>query len=205
MEKRPGITQLPDALEFPIPNRPSCLHYAGPFVDGEVREVVPFPWEQLDGRPLVYGSMGTLQNGSEHVFQSIAEACSALDAQLVLSMGGNREPSELGSLPGNPLVVRYAPQLDIVKRASAVVTHAGLNTVLESLAEGVPLVAIPQGNDQPGVAARIAHHKAGVVVPLRKLSVKGLRTAIDAVLRQDMYRAAAKQLQAACARSMDSR
>jgi hypothetical protein len=43
--------------------------------------------------------MGTLQNGSEHVFQSIAEACSALDAQLVLSMGGNREPSELGSLP----------------------------------------------------------------------------------------------------------
>ena len=61
----------------------------------------------------------------------------------------------------------------------------------------MPLVAIPQDNDQPGVAARIAHHKAGVVVPLRKLSVKGLRTAIDAVLRQDMYRAAAKQLQAA--------
>jgi zeaxanthin glucosyltransferase len=143
------------------------------------------------------GHLNPFTAGSEHVFQSIAEACSTLDAQLVLSMGGNREPSELGSLPGNPLVVRYAPQLEIVKRASAVVTHAGLNTVLESLAEGVPLVAIPQGNDQPGVAARIAHHKAGVVVPLRKLSVKGLRTAIDAVLRRDMYRAAAKQLQAA--------
>ena len=68
-------------------------------------------------------------------------------------------------VPGNH-AVRYAPQLELVKRAAAVVTHAGLNTTLESLAEGVPLVAIPQGNDQPGVAARIAHHGAGVVVPL---------------------------------------
>ena len=41
------------------------------------------------------------------------------------------------------------PQLDLIKRASAVITHAGLNTVLESLSEGVPLVCIPLGNDQP--------------------------------------------------------
>ncbi len=69
-----------------------------------------------------------------------------------------------------------------MKRAAVVVTHAGLNTTLESLAEGVPLVAIPQGNDQPGVAARIAHHNAGVVISLRKLSAKRLRSAIEAVL-----------------------
>ncbi len=176
------IAQIPEALEFPIPNRPACLHYAGPPVDGAVRQPVPFPWEKLDGRPLVYGSMGTLQNGSEHIFKAIAEACSTLGYQLALSMGGNREPSELGPLAGDPIVVRYAPQLEVVKRAAVVVTHAGLNTTLESLAEGVPLVAIPQGNDQPGVAARIAHHNAGVVISLRKLSAKRLRSAIEAVL-----------------------
>jgi len=148
-------------------------------------------------RPLVYGSLGTLQNGSEHIFQSIAEACSTLDAQLVLSMGGSKDPAELGDLPGDPIGVRYAPQLEILKRTAAVITHAGLNTTLESLAEGVPLVAIPQGNDQPGVAARIAHHNAGVAIPSRKLTVHRLRSAIDAVLRQDTYRSAAQQMQAA--------
>jgi len=191
------IAQLPEALEFPIPNRPSCLRYAGPLVDATVRQPVPFPWERLDGRPLVYGSMGTIQNGSEPIFRAIAEACSTLDCQLVLSMGGSREPSELGPLAADPIVVRYAPQLEIVKQAGCVVTHAGLNTTLESLAEGVPLVAIPQGNDQPGVAARIAHHQAGVVVPLRKLSVQRLRSAIDTVLTQETYRVAARKIQAA--------
>jgi zeaxanthin glucosyltransferase len=191
------ISQLPEALEFLIPNRPACLHYVGPLLDGCVRPSVPFPWEKLDGRPLVYGSMGTIQNGSEYIFKAIAEACSTLDCQLVLSMGGSREPSELGPLTGDPIVVRYAPQLELVKRAAAVVTHAGLNTTLESLAEGVPLVAIPQGNDQPGVAARIAHHKAGVVVPLQKLSAERLRTAIHAVLTDESYRDAASRIQAA--------
>ena len=93
--------------------------------------------------------------------------------------------------------MRYAPQLEIVKRGACVVTHAGLNTTLESLAEGVPLVAIPQGNDQPGVAARIAHHGAGVVVPLKKLSAKRLHRAIKAVLTEESYRIAARRIQAA--------
>jgi zeaxanthin glucosyltransferase len=192
------ITQLPEALEFPIPNRPACLHYVGPLIDDRVRPAVPFPWEKLDGRrPLVYGSMGTILDGSEYIFRAIAEACSTLECQLVLSMGGSRKPSELGALAGDPIVVRYASQLELVERASAVVTHAGLNTTLESLAEGVPLVAIPQGNDQPGVAARIAHHKAGVVVPLRKLSAPRLRKAIHAVLTDETYRASARRIQAA--------
>lgn len=47
--------------------------------------------------------------------------------------------------------------MEVVKRAAAVITHAGLNTVLESLAAGVPLVTLPLGNDQPGVAARVQH------------------------------------------------
>jgi len=191
------IAQLPEALEFPVANKPEWLHYTGPFVDRQVREPVAFPWERLDGRPLVYGSMGTLQNGSEKMFRTIAEACTGLDVQLVLSMGGGREPSELGELPGKPIVVQYAPQLELVRRAAVVVTHAGLNTTLESLAEGVPLVAIPMGNDQPGVAARIAYRGAGIVLPLRRLSAVRLRQAIDEVLREAKYRAAARRLQAA--------
>jgi MGT family glycosyltransferase len=87
--------------------------------------------------------------------------------------------------------VRYAPQLELLKRAAAVITHAGLNTVLESLAEGVPLVAIPLGNDQPGVAARIAARGAAIVITPSKLSATRLRAALQSVLQQQSFRSAA--------------
>jgi UDP:flavonoid glycosyltransferase YjiC (YdhE family) len=192
------ITQLPEALEFEVVGeKPAGLYYTGPFVHPEQRPAVAFPWERLDGRPLIYASLGTLQNGSEAIFRAIAEACAGLDAQLLMSLGGGLDPAELGKLAGDPLVVRYAPQLEILKRAALVITHAGLNTVLESLSEGVPLVAVPLGNDQPGVAARVKARGACVVVPARKLNPARLRKAIMLVLQDARYREAARVLQRA--------
>jgi zeaxanthin glucosyltransferase len=147
--------------------------------------------------------MGTLQNRLGHVFQTIAEACASLPVQLVVSLGGGMRAEDLGPLPSDPIVVGYAPQLEILRGASAVITHAGLNTTLEALSEGVPLVAIPLGNDQPGVAARIAYRNAGLVVPLKRLSASRLREAVTAVLYQEKYRLAAQTLQSAI-RQMDA-
>jgi len=197
LSKLAQIAQLPAALEFDVDTRLPILHYTGPFVDAQQRPKVHFDWSLLDGRPLIYASLGTLQNGSDEVFRIIAEACANLPAQLVLSLGGGLNPERFGSLPGDPILVNYAPQLDLVKRAAAVITHAGLNTVLESLAEGVPLVCIPLGNDQPGVAARVAARGAGLVIPRRSLSVKRLRSAVAAILEVDSYRQAARNLQTA--------
>ena len=188
LSKLAQIAQLPEALEFDVPGKPAILHYTGPFVDARQRPAIEFPWERLDGRPLIYASLGTMQNGSESIFRTIAEGCAGLDAQLVISLGGGLDPARLGALAGDPVVVRYAPQLEIVKRAALVITHAGLNTVLESLAEGVPLVALPLGNDQPGVAARVAARGAGVVIPQQKLTAKKLRAAVQAVLTDESYR-----------------
>ena len=199
LSKIAQIAQLPEALEFDVPDKPPVLHYTGPFVDPRQRPAVEFPWERLDGRPLVYASLGTMQNGSEAIFRTIAEGCAALDTQLVISLGGGLDPSRLGTLPGDPLVVRYAPQLEIVKRAAVVITHAGLNTVLESLAEGVPLVALPLGNDQPGVAARVQARGAGMVIPQRKLTAAKLRAAVRTVLTDPGYRRSAAALKKAIA------
>lgn len=195
------ITQLPEALEFEvIGERPAGLHYTGPFVHSEQRPAVEFPWERLDGRRLIYASMGTLQNGSEGIFRTIAEACAGLDAQLLISLGGRLDPSRLGKLAGNPLVVGFAPQLEILKRAALVITHAGLNTVLESLCEGVPLVAVPLANDQPGVAARVKARGACVVVPRYRLNAARLRKAVMMILQDAGYREAAQVLQRALQR-----
>ena len=192
------ITQLPEALEFEIRGqRPAGLHYTGPFLHARRRPAVDFPWHRLDGRPLIYASLGTLQNGSETIFRTIARACAGLDVQVLISLGGGLDPVSLGNLAGDPIVVRFAPQLEILKRAVLVITHAGLNTVLESLSEGVPLVAIPLGNDQPGVAARLKARGACVVVSRNRLNAPRLRKAVLLVLQDAGYREAAKVLQRA--------
>lgn len=192
------ITQLPEMLEFELSgNRPAGLHYTGPFVHRAQRPPVDFPWERLDGRPLIYASLGTFQNGFESIFRMIAEACAGLDAQLVISLGGGLNAQSVGSLAGDPLVVGFAPQLEILKRAALVITHAGVNTVLESLSEGVPMVAVPLGNDQPGVAARLRARGAGLVIPRRSLTAARLRKAVLLALHDASYRDSAQSLQRA--------
>jgi zeaxanthin glucosyltransferase len=198
LSKLGRITQLPEALEFDIAGgKPAGLHYTGPFVHLGRHRASEFPWERLDGRPLIYASMGTLQNGSEAIFRTIAEACAGFDSQLVISLGGGLDPARLGKLAGDPLVVSYAPQLEILKKAALVITHAGINTVLESLREGVPMVAVPLAHDQPGVAARAKARGVCAVVPLRRLNAARLRKAVLAVLEDGQYREAARAMQRA--------
>jgi MGT family glycosyltransferase len=195
------VSQQPAELEFPRKTLPPCFHFTGPYHDSTGRVSVAFPYEKVDGQPLIYASMGTLQNRQQHIFQTIAEACVGLDAQLVISLGGSGSPETLQGLAGEPLVVSYAPQLELLKKATLTITHAGMNTTLESLTNGVPMVAIPVANDQPGIAARIAWTGAGEFVPLSRLSVPKLRAAIERVLTQDSYKKNASRLQEAIRRA----
>src|SRR4029077_8852204 len=99
---------------------------------------------------LIYSSLGTLVNGLNNVYGTILEAVGEFpEMQLVLSVGSNVDPGDLGPIPSNTIVVRIAPQIELLKRAALCITHAGLNTALEALAQGVPMVAIPVGYDQP--------------------------------------------------------
>jgi zeaxanthin glucosyltransferase len=85
--------------------------------------------------------------------------------------------------------------LELLKRASVCITHAGLNTVLESLSQGVPQVAIPVSLDQPGVAARIAEKKTGLFVPVKDLTVSRVSLVLDQVLNDSTYRGNARHYQ----------
>ena len=183
------ISQTPREFDFPGIQWPPQFHYAGPFHDDEGREPVPFPWEKLDGRPLIYASLGTLSNGLTWVYQAILGAAGALpEVQVVFSIGTNVSAEALGPVPSNTILVPKAPQLELLKRAALCITHAGLNTVLEALAQGIPLVAIPIGYDQPGVAARIAFQGVGEFVELGDLTVDHLHRHIRSVLDVPAYR-----------------
>jgi zeaxanthin glucosyltransferase len=190
------ITQPPKEFDFPISHWPPQFHYAGPFHDDEGREQVAFPWEKLTGAPLIYASLGTLVNGIEHVYRAILEAVGRFpETQLVLSVGKNIKPDDLRPVPSNAIIVSAAPQIELLKRAALCITHAGLNTALEALAQGVPMVAIPIGFDQPGVAARVAYHGVGEFVEIGDLTAERLSELIQRVRKNPSYRDRARYFQ----------
>ena len=195
-----SITQVPRAFDFESSHWPSQFHHTGPFHDGKGRENVDFPWERITGEPLIYASMGTILNGRVNVFRTIVAALAKhKDLQLVLSVGDQVDPQEIGPVPNNAIIVKQAPQLELLKQASVCITHAGLNTVLESLAQGVPQVAIPVTYDQAGVAARIADKQTGVVTSLDKLTADQVSALLNEVLSNSTYRDNARTLQNAIA------
>jgi zeaxanthin glucosyltransferase len=193
-----SITQAPKAFDFESSHWPPQFNHTGPFLDGKGREKLDFPWNRLTGEPLIYASMGTILNGRLDVFRTIVAALAKHKGlQLVLSVGDQVDPEQIGPGPSNAIIVKQAPQLELLKQTSVCITHAGLNTVLESLAQGVPQVAIPVTFDQPGVAARIAHKRTGVVTSLDKLSADHLSTLLNEVLNNSTYRDNACKLQKA--------
>jgi MGT family glycosyltransferase len=196
------ICQLPAIFDFPRDNVPKQLHYTGPLQNPDRVEPVSFnnlnfPFERLKNKPLIYASLGTLQNRNWTIFQTIAEACVDLDVQLVISLGNpNQDVSQI-NLAGSPITVAYAPHQQIIDRSTLVITHAGMNTTINTLSSGIPLVAIPITNEQPGIASRLARTGAGKVVPVAKLTVPKLKAAIVEVLNNPSYRQNAEKVQTA--------
>jgi UDP:flavonoid glycosyltransferase YjiC (YdhE family) len=190
-------------LDFPRSSLSPVCHYVGSLGAGRP-STHPFPWDRLDGRPLIFASLGTLPGGSYQftAFRKMADACAGLDAQLVIALGkwsdtwaGYKDP--LNDLPGDPIVVEFAPQLELLKRASLLITHSGLNTTLEALLHGVPMVMMPRNADQPGVAARTEWAGAGLRTQYRLFTPTELRGKLERVLNEPSFREHAKRLGAA--------
>ena len=187
------ICQMPAFVNFPRSQWPPNHHHTGPWTEPSARPKSDFPYERLNGAPLVYASLGMLTNGYASIYQTIAAAFSTLDVQLVLDAGGGLSPSALGELPGDPLVVARAPQLDLIQQASLVITHCGTNTSLETLSAGKPMVCIPQFMDQPGNARRLERLGVCEIVRPKDLTAETLRAAAEKVLGDASYRQKAEE------------
>jgi MGT family glycosyltransferase len=198
------ITQLAPEFDFPRKRLPECFHYVGPYR----RERAPtngFPFERLDGRPLIYASMGTIQGRRSELWDAITAACAGLDVQLVLTLGKCSVPPQSRTWPGNPIVVDYAPQQDLLARASVAILHGGLNSAVEALAAGVPTVTIPVIGDQFGVAARVVYSGTGETIRATRCDAGRLRSLILKVLHTDSYRNRARELKLAVAQTGGAR
>ena len=196
------ISQTPKSFDYPdIPWFPQ-FSYAGPFSDPKSRPATTFDWAKLNGRPLIYASLGTISNGLTEIHKAILAAVARLpEYQVVFAVGDGVVTEEIAPIPENVVIVSSAPQVELLSHSVLCITHAGLNTVLETLAAGIPMVAIPVAYDQPGVAARIAYHGVGEFVPYEKLSADAIFDSIRSVLGNPIYRAKAKRSQSALAQN----
>jgi MGT family glycosyltransferase len=196
------IVQLCPELDFPRRDLAATCHYVGSLAASRPCQD-PFPWDRLDGRALIFASLGTLCGKNNlAAFRKIAAACAGLDAQLVIALGKWTEQTgnprdQLSHLPGDPLVVDFAPQLALLEKAAVVITHAGLNTTLETLLHGVPMVALPRFADQPGVAARVEYAGAGLRASYRRFTAPQLRRLVQRLLAEPAFRERARHLQQA--------
>jgi zeaxanthin glucosyltransferase len=153
-----------------------------------------FAWDLLDpARRTVLITVGTLATSlAADFYRRAAEAIAPLAATVQAIVAG---PSDLlPDPPGNVLVMPRVPMLALMPALDAVICHAGMNTVCEALAHGVPLVLAPIRHDQPVVAAQVVRAGAGIRVPFSRVSPGQLRAALITVLGDPSYRLMAAEV-----------
>lgn len=184
------IAQLPAALDFPRRSLRSGLTYVGPLrrPDGSGADMPVTD----NRRPLVFASLGTLQGSRFDIFYRIAQACEALGLQLVIAHGGRLDDAQAARLPGAPIVRAFVPQRQVIARAALVITHGGMNTVLDALSVGAPLIVIPIAMEQGAIAQRVRRCGAGEIVSRRWLTASALKRAIAKVTSDWRYKASAE-------------
>ena len=186
------ISQTTALFDFPRAALPAHFHHVGPLRLPLANEP-PLDLLIKDGKRFVFASLGTLQGGRFALFRRIARACQSLDVQLLLAHCGGLDNSQEATLmqAGATWVTGFAPQRAALARADAVFTHAGLNTVLDACVAGTPMLALPIGFDQAGVAARVAHAGAGLRLWPALAGIGSLRDALQRLFDEPAFAASA--------------
>jgi len=189
------ISQTVPGFDFPRGQLPANFHGLGPLrrpLHGEAELNLPID----PARPFVFASLGTLQGHRYTLLRNIARACKPLGVQLLIAHCGGLNVAQAARLrdEGAHWVTDFVPQRAALARAAAVITHAGLNTVLDALEAGVPMLALPIAFDQPGVAARIEHAGVGLRLQPRLASPARICHALQRLLIEGEFRRRAAQL-----------
>ena len=158
-----------------------------------------FSFARLDGRPLVYVSFGTIHNPGLAFFRSLLAAVAKRDWQVVLVLSPGIEPEQLGEIPGNVIVFApgTAPQLQLLERAAAFVTHGAGGGLREGAWFGVPMVAVPQTYEQEILSAHLESQGAGVMLEPARVTTETLGAAIERTVTEPAMRVRAGALREA--------
>jgi MGT family glycosyltransferase len=154
-----------------------------------------FPIEQLQGKTVLYISLGTVMNNQADFYNKCFRAFKDEPWQVVLSMGSQVDPAALDPTSANFIVRPHVPQLEILPHTSLFVTHCGMNSTMESLYYGVPMVGLPQQGEQMMTARRIQELGLGTALDMNTLTVEKLRETVKAAISNPDFRKNAQAMQ----------
>ncbi len=154
----------------------------------------PFSFEQAAGRPIIYVSLGTLNNDDLTFFKTCIEAFSGTDNFVILTTGNRFSRESFGALPENIAVHGWVPQFEVLKRASLFITHAGLNSVHDGLYFGVPLLLVPQQGEQTWNAMRVVELGAGLMLKKNQVNVETIRASATRLLTEPQFKVEAQRI-----------
>lgn len=192
------LAPFPPSFRDPANPLPPTGHTIRPVLaDAAAGEVEPAWVAELSVRPIVYFTLGTIFSlESGDLFERVLAGLSELPVSVVVTVGRELEPQELGPQPANARVERYVPQSLLLPHCELVVSHAGSGSVVGALVHGLPMVLLPIGADQPFNAARCRDlHVARILDPFGATAAD-VSKAVSKVLSDPSYRRSAQRLKA---------
>jgi UDP:flavonoid glycosyltransferase YjiC (YdhE family) len=149
--------------------------------------------DQLDDRPTILASLGTVFNSTPGVLEAIVDGLRGESANVVVAIGPDQDPARFGDVPAHVRLEHYVLQALMLPHCDLFITHGGFNSVKESLIAGCPMVVLPITADQPYCAARCATLGVGRVIASDQRSADAVRVAVREVLRDTGYGDRARQ------------
>ncbi len=191
----------PQAFDFEERKLLPWQQYMGVMVDTDRQETIKNDYQttietlKRQYSKIAYCSLGTVNNQldsftAKRFFEQQIDIFGHLpDVALVLSVGKVLK-AQLKNLPANVVVFETVPQLHLLQHSDLFITHAGLNSTLESILKSVPMLAYPiiGKYDSHGNAARIAYHSVGIIADFKNDTAATTTAYIQDLLYNPTYK-----------------
>ncbi|HVS04677.1 MAG TPA: nucleotide disphospho-sugar-binding domain-containing protein [Candidatus Dormibacteraeota bacterium] len=179
-------------FDYSFDRLPSRHHYVGPLGIWEPPRERP-RYLQEPGDPWVLVSISSQRQDDVVLADAAGRALADERVRVLVTLGPEHEPSELTAHPSNARVEKTVSHSAVLGQAALLVSHAGHGSVMKALWHGKPMVLVPWGRDQPGVAARAEALGVAEVVPCAQATAETIGAAVKRSLAdQEMGRKAAK-------------
>ncbi len=179
------FSQQTKSLEFPLVEINQDWHYCGPFRDKSLSPYIKpdLPKDEITN---VYVSLGSIQGSRFGLLKKCVQACNALGLRAVVVHAGLLEEDKVKELEQLALVFDYVKQPEIFEDCEILISHSGLNTALDALSYGRPIVAIPLGIEQGAIATKLK--RAGCAIVVKKRKKKNIQKALSEILSNPEYK-----------------
>lgn len=196
ISRRLAIVATFPQLEYPR-SWPAHVHVVGPLMwEPPADETNPAqPAESPGDLPLVLVAPSTAQDAEQTLLRAALEGLADAPVR-VLATWNRRPPSRPLPVPHNATVVEWLVYSRTMPQADVVICHAGHGTLVRALSSGCAVVACPAAGDMNENAARLDWAGAGVRLPRRFVSPRGLRLAVERTLAEPSIGRRAREIAA---------